>query len=77
MFCKGGRVLCAAVLLWAASCRQEPVRLAVILPLSGPQAAYGESLERGILLGAEEVNSAGGVGGRRLDIALEDSRSDP
>jgi len=77
MFATGGRVLCAAVLLGAVSCRQEPVRLAAILPLTGPQAAYGESLERGILLGAEEVNAAGGVGGLRLDVALEDSRSDP
>lgn len=73
----GLRVLCVAVLLGAASCRQEPLRLTAILPLTGAQAVYGKSLERGVLLGAEEVNGTGGVGGRRLDVSLEDSLSDP
>lgn len=60
-----------------SACSIQPVRLGAVLPLSGPQSSYGASLERGIRLGVEHVNSAGGVGGRRLEVLIRDSGSRP
>lgn len=70
-FFLGTMAAAAAGLL--AACRVAEVRLLVLLPLSGPQAAYGRSLLDGARLGEEAVNAAGGVRGRKLVLAVEDS----
>ncbi len=68
--------LAAAAAGLLAACRVPEVRLLVLLPLSGPQAAYGRSLLAGARLGEEAVNAAGGVRGRKLVLAVEDSGGD-
>lgn len=73
-FFLGTMAAAAAGLL--AACRVPDVRLLVLLPLSGPQAAYGRSLLDGARLGEEAVNAAGGVRGRKLVLAVEDSGGD-
>lgn len=65
--------LCASLL----SCSLEPVRLGAVLPLTGRYTTYGRSLERGALIAAELVNKEGGVQGRRLEVLVRDSASDP
>jgi branched-chain amino acid transport system substrate-binding protein len=67
-----GTMAAAAAGLLAA-CRVAEVRLLVLLPLSGPQAAYGRSLLDGVRLGEEAVNAAGGVRGRKLVLTVENS----
>ena len=69
--------LACATLLALAGCSLEPVRLGAVLPTSGAYSTYGVSLERGASVAAEVVNREGGVQGRRLEILLRDSRSDP
>ena len=54
----------------------EPVKLAVILPLSGPYARSGQIELAGIKLAIDEVNAAGGIkslGGAPLQIELKDA----
>jgi ABC-type branched-subunit amino acid transport system substrate-binding protein len=45
--------------------------------LSGPTADLGNEMRRGILAAFEEVNRAGGVGGRRLELRSYDDRYEP
>lgn len=52
---------------------QEPVRIGAILPLSGSKAAAGEETRDGLMLAALEINRDGGIGGRSIEITLEDS----
>jgi len=52
----------------------EGVGVAAILPLTGPLSSYGVSEQQGMTLAAEEVNAAGGVGGKQLRLTFEDSR---
>lgn len=48
--------------------------LGMSAPLSGPLAAYGAPLLRGLQLGFDEVNAAGGIAGRKLELqALDDA----
>src|SRR5712692_9767826 len=42
--------------------------------LSGPTFNFGESAKNGVLMAAEEINQAGGISGRRLDIVVEDDQ---
>jgi len=57
---------------------QEPIRIGVVLPLSGQ---YGEYVKRYLLapteLAAKEVNEKGGILGRQVKIIVEDSRFEP
>ncbi|VTZ26729.1 Extracellular ligand-binding receptor [Methylocella tundrae] len=51
----------------------DPVTVGAIEILSGPNAKYGVSIKQGFDLGVEEANRAGGVHGRPLAIAYQDS----
>lgn len=75
-----------AVLLWlvatAAGAQVPGVTAERILfgqsaALAGPTADLGTEMRRGILAAFEEVNRAGGVGGRRLELRSYDDRYEP
>jgi ABC-type branched-subunit amino acid transport system substrate-binding protein len=55
----------------------QPIRLAVIAPLTGDYQTYGEDQYRGVELAVARINAAGGVGGRLLEAVQEDSGGDP
>jgi branched-chain amino acid transport system substrate-binding protein len=54
-----------------------PIRVGLVAPLSGRSGASGEAIQRGMVLAAEEANSAGGVLGRRVEVAAKDVQNDP
>ena len=57
---------------------QEPIKIGVVGPHSGPAAYDGLSTLIGAQVAAEEINSAGGLlGGRKIDIVPADSRGIP
>ncbi len=45
--------------------------------LGGPAADLGTEMRRGIVAAFEEINRAGGVGGRRLELRAYDDRYEP
>ncbi len=55
----------------------EPIRLGEIDPITGKEAAFGQQAHRGILMAVEEINAKGGVLGRPLEVATEDTQSKP
>lgn len=55
----------------------EPVRLGMLLPFSGGLELFGQQGEQGITLAVEEVNAAGGVLGRKVEIVKADDKTDP
>ncbi len=54
-----------------------PIRVGVISPLTGPWTAYGKAHLLGVMLAVDEINTAGGVLGRRLEIVVADSQTQP
>ncbi len=54
-----------------------PIKLGVILPLSGPQAYLGVMAKISIDLAVEDTNAAGGVNGSPVTLVVEDSPFDP
>jgi len=70
----------AILVLFLVSCAPLPpstIEIAGIIPLTGSGAVMGQSLQNGMLLAAEEINSAGGVKGKQLLFIYEDSKADP
>ena len=45
--------------------------------LTGPTFNFGQSAINGVLMVADEVNQAGGINGRRIDVVIEDDRGSP
>lgn len=56
---------------------QDSIQIGAILPLTGPSGTIGEDMRRGIMLGVDEVNSRGGVLGKKLSVIVEDSGNSP
>ena len=67
----------AAAMLPVRAFAAEPVLAGVSGPLTGPNAQYGAQWKRGFDLALDEINGAGGTGGRPLAYTFEDSQSDP
>jgi branched-chain amino acid transport system substrate-binding protein len=60
-------------------CKKEPkvIKIGAILPLTGKAAKYGQYIKQGLELALEEINSEGGINGRKLEIIYEDDQADP
>ncbi|MDM8543137.1 substrate-binding protein [Desulfococcaceae bacterium HSG9] len=57
---------------------KEPVKIGVVLPLSGGFEIYGNLGVRGAKMAVAEINAAGGVlDGRMLELMVEDNKTDP
>jgi branched-chain amino acid transport system substrate-binding protein len=56
---------------------KSPIKIGVILPLSGAYAAQGTGGAQGIQLLAEQVNAKGGLLGRQVQVLVEDSQLRP
>ncbi len=53
------------------------IKIGSILILSGDGAAWGEASRNGIDMAVEEINSAGGIDGRRVSVVHEDDSATP
>lgn len=55
----------------------EPIVIGVISPNTGALAAYGNGIVTGVDLAVEEINAAGGILGRPVEVIKTDDQSDP
>ena len=55
----------------------ETIKLGVVEPLTGGYANYGLSVQHGAQLAVDEINAAGGVNGKQLELSAQDSQGDP
>jgi branched-chain amino acid transport system substrate-binding protein len=54
-----------------------PVKIAVILSLTGPVSAFGNLAKDGVELGVADINANGGINGRKLQAEYFDDTSRP
>ena len=57
--------------------KAEPIKIGVIEPLTGPVAAAGIAVKSGAVIAKDEINAAGGINGRPIELIVEDSANDP
>jgi branched-chain amino acid transport system substrate-binding protein len=55
----------------------KPIRLGLIVPLSGGSSDMGNSARVGAQIAVNEINSAGGFLGRPLELVIRDDKADP
>jgi branched-chain amino acid transport system substrate-binding protein len=71
-----------ALASWAAMpavvrAQSEPLRLGVLTPLTGAGGADGPRMLKAMQAVANEVNAAGGVLGRKIELVVEDDQTNP
>jgi branched-chain amino acid transport system substrate-binding protein len=78
------RMLSVAVLVLASSvasvpawAQQAPIKVGVILPLSGGAGPQGQHVTQAIQAMAALINESGGVLGRQIEIVIRDDESTP
>jgi len=86
-FLRGPRaaVTAVAVMLFAstgaaavpAAAQSNTLVLAVVAPFTGDEAAEGQNAKEGAEAAAAQINSAGGIGGKQVQLQYEDDRGDP
>ncbi|WP_027134669.1 ABC transporter substrate-binding protein [Geminicoccus roseus] len=76
---KGSAALGGAAMMLASMNREaraegDPIPIGSALPLSGFAAADGIEFKNGLELAAEEINAAGGILGRPIELHIEDTK---
>ncbi len=66
----------AAGLAFAGAAHAD-VKLGVAGPITGPNAAFGAQLQKGVEQAVEDINAKGGVLGQKLSVDIGDDVSDP
>jgi branched-chain amino acid transport system substrate-binding protein len=65
----------AACLLPSAVLAEGSIKIGFPMPLSGPTAVYGVPILKGAEMAVEEINTKGGVLGRKLELLSRDSKA--
>jgi branched-chain amino acid transport system substrate-binding protein len=55
----------------------DPIKIGVVTPLSGTYAGIGQQVRWGLDLATKEVNAAGGIMGRPVELTYEDEEANP
>jgi branched-chain amino acid transport system substrate-binding protein len=71
-----GFLLCLAAVfvLSSAGLAQDTVKIGFFAPITGPAAVDGTSAKNAVEIGVKEVNGAGGIKGKKVDLIIYDDR---
>jgi len=67
----------AMSMLVAAGAQAQTIKIGVNEPLTGPFAASGTYVVNGAKIAADEINAKGGVLGSKIELVIEDNKSNP
>jgi len=71
-------LLVGATLLFASpALADDTIKFGLVAAMSGQSAKSGEAIVRGLSLAMDEINAAGGVLGKKLELVVRDDESNP
>lgn len=68
-------VLALIGVLVSTSVLAQPIKIGAPQPVTGPDAPFGDKFKKAYSMAVEEINAAGGVNGRKLEVLLEDHQA--
>ena len=71
------RLLLTLVVLALALRAQDTIKIGEYASLTGKEASFGQQSHKGLTLAIEELNAAGGVLGKKLELITEDNQTKP
>jgi branched-chain amino acid transport system substrate-binding protein len=75
--CSRGVAMAAALITTLASAQSEPIRIGWLSSLTGPLSSAAIAENQGVQFAVEEINSAGGINGRKLELITRDTGGEP
>ncbi len=72
-----GAASLASGLAGPAIAANEPIKIGYLPALTGPSSSTGVGINRGTELAVTEINAAGGINGRKIELIVRDTQSDP
>ncbi|HEY2247515.1 MAG TPA: ABC transporter substrate-binding protein [Bradyrhizobium sp.] len=72
-----GAAVLATTIAKPAIAAKDPIPVGYLPALTGPSSSTGIGINRGIQLAVQEINAAGGIDGRQLELITRDTQSDP
>ena len=66
-----------AIFLATTAFAEEMIKIGVNEPLTGAVAASGNYVTDGARIAAEEINASGGIMGKKVELVIEDNKSNP
>ena len=56
---------------------KDPILIGYLPALTGPSSSTGIGINRGVQLAVQEINAAGGIDGRQIELIVRDTQSEP
>src|SRR6187431_3419868 len=72
-----GMVSLTSGLAAPAIAQSDPIKIGYLPAQTGPSSSTGVGINRGTQLAVEEINKAGGIKGRKIELITRDTQSDP
>src|SRR5262245_7913457 len=72
-----GAAALASSLAKPAIAAKDPIQVGYLPALTGPSSSTGIGINRGLQLAVQEINAAGGIDGRQIELITRDTQSDP
>jgi len=70
-------ITAALVLCLGFAAQAAPIKVGVVLPLTGSEAAFGEIERNSFRMAVDEINAKGGVKGNKIELLFEDDTGKP
>ena len=70
-------LLALAIFFILTTREEETIKIGAVLSLSGPGQYSGEEVRDGMLLAVDEINTWGGINGKKIEVIIEDHKTDP
>lgn len=67
----------ASTIAKPAIAAKEPILIGYLPALTGPSSSTGIGINRGVQMAVQEINAAGGIDGRQIELISRDTQSDP
>jgi branched-chain amino acid transport system substrate-binding protein len=64
-------------IMFSGAFAADPIKLGVLLPLTGRDATIGQIQKNAALMAAAEINARGGIKGRKIEPVLADTKGTP
>src|SRR6476660_3188869 len=74
---RGVACIAAGLILASSAFAQDTFRFGLAMPLTGSQALYGQDQVKAAQWAVDEINKAGGVNGKKLEMIVLDTQADP
>ena len=72
-----GAATLASGLASPAIAANEPIKVGYLPALTGPSSSTGIGINRGTELAVAQINDGGGINGRKIELIVRDTQSDP